>query len=182
MKKRLQIWVMGSAADLWYAEVIEEKAFEIGKEIAKRWHILIFGAEKDVDSLSSASARWAKEAGGLTVWVTYWRYPDIYPPMKKYTDVIINSGMDRGGGREFVLVASTDAIIALGGGSWTLNEITIAYQKKIPIVVIKWTWGRADKLADTYIDERYKQDPSRPICRGVNDASEALNWIEGQIF
>jgi len=182
MKKRLQIGVMGSAADLGYANMIEQKALEIGKEIASRWHILIFGAEKDVDSLSSAAARWAKQAWGLTVGVTYGRYPDIYPPMKQYTDVIINTGMDRWGGREFVLVTSTDAIVALGGGSGTLNEITIAYQKKIPIVVMRGTWGRADKLADTYLDERYKQDPSRPICKGVASASEALDWIERQLF
>ncbi len=178
MKKRLQIWVMGSAADLGYERLIEERAIELWKEIAKRGHILIFWAEKDVYSLSSAAARGAKQMGGLTVWITYGRYPDIYPLMKQYTDVIICSGMDRGWWREFVLVSSCDAIITIWWWSWTLNEITVAYQKKIPIVVMKWTWGWSDRLVDTYLDDRYKKDSNRFICKWVETAKEALDYIE----
>ncbi len=178
MKRKLQIWVMGSAADLGYEKIIEQKAFDLWKEIASRWHILIYGAEKDVDSLSSAAARGAKQAWGLTVGVTYGRYPDIYPEMRNYTNVIICTGMDRWGWREFVLVSSCDAIITIGWWSGTLNEITIAYQKKIPIVVMKWTGWWSDKLADQYIDERYKTDPNRFVCKWVQTATQALDYIE----
>jgi hypothetical protein len=56
--------------------------------------------------------------------------------------------------------------------------MTVAYQKKIPIVCMKWTGGRSDKLADTYIDERYKTDPKRFICKGVNSAPEAISYLQ----
>ena len=62
---------MGSAADLKYSRKVEKMAFEIGRFIAQSGNITVYGAEKDYDSLSTAAAREAKSAGGLTVGVTY---------------------------------------------------------------------------------------------------------------
>ena len=62
--------------------------------------------------------------------------------------------MERGGGREFVLVNSCDGIIAISGGSGTMNEMLIAYQLNIPIVVIAGTGGWADEMAGRYFDNR----------------------------
>jgi hypothetical protein len=55
--KKLQIGVMGSAADLGYAEKTALLSFEIGKLIGSMGHILVYGAEKDSDSLSTSAAR-----------------------------------------------------------------------------------------------------------------------------
>lgn len=172
-----QIWVMGSASDLNYSKETEEIAYNMGKAVALNWYTLVYWAEKDYDSLSTAAARWAKSVSWLTVWVTYWNNSDIWWEMKKYTDVLICTGMQRWGWREFVLVSSCDVIIAIGWWSWTLNEITIAYQKKIPIVVMKWTWWWSDKLADEYIDDRYICDSSRYICKWASSIEDALNYI-----
>jgi hypothetical protein len=153
MKRKLQIGVMGSASDLKYSKNIERIAFEVGSLLAKSGNIVIYGAEKDYDSLSTAAARGAKKANGLTVGVTYGRGKDIWDKGRN-TDVIISSGLERGGGREFVLVNSCDAIIIISGGSGTLTEAAIAYQLNIPVVSIIGTGGWADKLAETYIDQR----------------------------
>ncbi|MEK7532335.1 MAG: TIGR00725 family protein, partial [Patescibacteria group bacterium] len=59
-----------------------------------------------------------------------------------------------GGGREFVLVNSCDAIIIISGGSGTLTETAIAYQMNIPIVALTGSGGWADKLANSYLDTR----------------------------
>ena len=75
--RKLQIGVMGSAADLNYAPEIEKLAFTVGKLIAEKGGITVYGAEKDYDSLSTAAARGAKSAGGLTVGVTYGKGKDI---------------------------------------------------------------------------------------------------------
>ena len=152
-KKRLQIGVMGSAADLKYSKRIEAVAFEVGRLVAESGNIVVYGAEKDYDSLSTAAARGAKSAGGITVGVTYGKGKDIWDK-EGNTDVLIVSGLERGGGREFVLVNSCDAIITISGGSGTLTEMAIAYQLNIPVVVISGTGGWADKLGGTYIDER----------------------------
>jgi hypothetical protein len=151
--RKLQIGVMGSAADLNYSKKLEELAFAIGQEIARRGNITVYGAEKDYDSLSTAASRGAKSLNGLTVGVTYGKGKDIWD-QEGNTDVIIATGIERGGGREFVLVNSCDAIILISGGSGTLTEAAIAYQMNIPLVSLVGSGGWADKLADTYLDER----------------------------
>lgn len=149
--RKLQIGVMGSCQDLKYPKKIEKLAEEIGYFIAQNKAVLIFGAEKDSDSLSTAACRGAKKAGGLTVGITYGSGLDV---LEKNTDVVIATGLVRGGGRELTLGLSCDAIITVSGGSGTLNEIAVAYQANIPVVVLKGTGGWSDKLADTYLDDR----------------------------
>ena len=149
--RKIQIGVMGSAADLKYSRDFESLAEEIGYWVAKRGATLIFGAEKDYDSLSTAACRGAKKANGLTVGVTYGKGLDI---VEKNVDIVIASGLERGGGRELALVLSCDVIIAISGGSGTLTEIAVAYQANIPVVVLEGCGGWSDKLANQYLDNR----------------------------
>lgn len=164
--RKLQIGVMGSCADLKYEKDLEKIAERVGEIIAEKNCVLFFGAEKDYDSLSTAACRGAKRKGGLTVGVTYNKGKNIF---QKDADVVISTGMERGGGRELVLVLSCDAIIAIGGGSGTLTEIAIAYQGDIPMIAIEGTKGWADKLANAYLDER-----NRRKIYGVKTAEEAV--------
>ncbi|MFA5154987.1 MAG: TIGR00725 family protein [Patescibacteria group bacterium] len=153
--RKLQIGVMGSAADLNYSKRLEELALTIGQEIAKSGNITVYGAEKDYDSLSTAASRGAKSLQGLTVGITYGKDKDIWDK-EGNTDIIVATGLERGGGREFVLVNSCDVIIIVSGGSGTLTEAAIAYQLNIPVIALTGTGGWADKLADTYLDERQR--------------------------
>lgn len=150
---------MGSAADLNYSKTIEALAEEIGYFVAKSGATLFFGAEKDYDSLSTAACRGAKRGGGFTVGVTYGKGLVVFE--KENADVIIATGLERGGGREFVLVLSCDAIITVSGGSGTLTEIAIAYQAGIPMVALVGTGGWSDKLAGEYLDARRRTKTER---------------------
>lgn len=170
MNRKIQIGVMGSAADLNYSKKLEQTAEQIGYLIAKNKATLIFGAEKDYDSLSTAACRGAKRGSGLTIGITYNQGLEIFE--KKNVDVIISSGLERGGGRETALVLSCDGIITIGGGSGTLTEIAIAYQANISIVAMKNSGGWSAKLADTYLDDRNKLK-----IEGVDTAEEAVNKI-----
>ena len=152
LSRKIQIGVMGSTADLKYSKKIKKIAEELGYQIAENQATLIFGAEKDFDSLSTAACRGAKKAGGLTVGITYGKGLKIFE--KKNVDVIIANGLERGGGRELTLVLSCDAIITIGGGSGTLTEMAIAYQANIPIISLYNTGGWSKKLSGTYLDER----------------------------
>jgi uncharacterized protein (TIGR00725 family) len=150
--RKIQIGVMGSAADLNYSNELARLAEEIGFEVAQKGAVLVFGAEKDYDSLSTAACRGAKRGGGITLGVTYGKGFDIFE--KENVDIVIASGLERGGGRETTLVLSCDGIIVLSGGSGTLTEMAIAYQANIPIVAIEGSGGWADKLAGQYMDAR----------------------------
>jgi len=149
---RLQIGVMGACHDLEHSAEIKKLAFEVGERIAKAGHILLFGANKDEETLPTDAARGAKKAGGLVIGVTYGTGKNIL--RRHDTDVVIASGVWKGGGREFVLVNSCDVIIILSGGAGTLIETAIAYEANIPIVALKGTGGWAEKLANQYLDER----------------------------
>lgn len=164
--KKVQVGVMGSCSDLNYSEEFERIAEEVGYEVATNGAILFFGAEKDFDSLSTAACRGAKKAGGMTVGVTYGKGKDI---VEDNVDIVIVSGMERGGGRELNLVLSCDVIIAVNGGSGTLTEMAIAYQANIPIVAISGTGGWADKMAGQFFDDR-----KRIIVESAIDAKEAV--------
>jgi len=179
--RKLQVGVMGSMADLDYEEKIEKIAERVGELIAENDCILFFGAEKDYDSLSTAACRGAKRNNGLTIGITYNKGKDI---IQKETDVVISTGMDRGGGREFSLVLSCDAIITISGGSGTLTEMAIAYQANIPVIVIEGTGGWSDKLTNEYLDGRNRikfygvKTPEDAVKLAVKLANQNINISE----
>lgn len=164
--RKFQIGVMGSAADLNYSKEFEQAAEKMGELIAQKNGILFFGAEKDSDSLSTAACRGAKKFNGLTVGITYGKHKDVF---QKDADVIIPCGLERGGGRELVLVLGCDAVIAISGGSGTLTELAIAYQADIPMIALKGYGGWADKLAGEFFDNRKR----RPVLL-ANTPEEAV--------
>ena len=168
MSRKIQIGIMGSQSDLNYSKECEECAKELGRLIALSGNILVYGAEKEYSSLSTISAVEASLNNGITVGITYNKDKNTYGDFNP--TVIIPSGLGVGGGREFTLVLSCDVIIAIGGGSGTLNEICVAYQAGIPIVVIDKYDGWAKKLSNKYLDSR-----NRLKCVSAKNAKEAIN-------
>lgn len=109
-----QVGVMGSAADLGYSEKVAGYAKEIGTILGKTGTTVIFGAEKDCDSLSTTVARAAKSAGGFTLGITYGNGKTIFDPTA--ASAIISMLGERGGPREAVVSrGSCDGIISIGG-------------------------------------------------------------------
>lgn len=172
--KKIQIGVMGSAADLNYSEEALNFAKELGKLIAESKNILVYGAEKEYTSLSTEAAKVASENNGITVGVAGGKSKNIYGEFRP--TVLINSGLEIGGGREFNLVLSCDVIIAISGGSGTLTEIAIAYQAGIPIIVVDKFGGWAKKLSNKFVDDR-----NRLKCIKASSPKDALNKALKQI-
>ncbi len=165
--KKLQIGVMGSAADLNYSKETLKFAKELGKLIAESKNILVYGAEKDYTSLSTEAAKEASKYNGITVGVAGGSKKEVYGNFRP--TVLISSGQEIGGGREFNLVTSCDVIIALSGGSGTLTEIAIAYQANIPIITINNFGGWSEKLSNEYLDDR-----KRLLCIEALTPEEAV--------
>ena len=172
--RRIQIGVMGSAADLNYSDEALNFAKKLGEEIALSGNILVYGAEKDYTSLSTEAAKMASKRNGITVGIAGGKSKKIYGQYRP--TILISSGQEIGGGREFVLVTSCDVIIALGGGSGTLTEIAIAYQAGIPIVTVDQFGGWSKKLSNQYLDER-----SRLKCLVAKTPQEAVQLALQQI-
>lgn len=176
-ERKLQIGVMGSCVDLNYSQETEQAAEQLGQLIAENDAVLFFGAEKDMSSLSQAACRGARRAGGTTVGITYGKSFDVV----ENADIVIPTGLERGGGREFVLALSCDAIISISGGSGTLNELAVAYQAGIPMVGLTGYGGWTDKLAGQYFDDRKRvpvvaaKTPQEAVQTAINLARERRN-------
>lgn len=152
--RTLQIGVIGSCSDLQYSAKAEAFSQELGQLIAASGNTLVFGAEKDTQSLPTVAALAAREAGGTTVGITYEKGLDIFVP--EAASIVIASGLVRGGGRETVLMLSCDVVIALAGGSGTLNEMCVAYQAEIPVITVPLFDGWSKRLASRYLDARHR--------------------------
>ena len=166
--KKIQIGIMGSAADLNYGKDVERFAKKLGKLIAESGNILVYGAEKDYSSISTNAAIEASKNNGITVGITGGTKKEIWGDFRP--TVLIPTGLGIGGGREYTLVLSCDVIIAISGGSGTLNEIAVAYQAGIPIVVVDKFGGWASKLSGEYLDDR-----NRLKCVNATTPKEALD-------
>jgi len=173
--RKFQIGIMGSAADTKYSKATELAAEQVGYLIAKSGNVVVFGAEKDSDSLSTAACRGAKKGGGLTVGVTYEKGKKVW---EKDADIIIASGLVRGGGRELTLILSCDAVVAISGGSGTLTELAIAYQADIPMIALTKYGGWSSKLANTFFDKRKRRkvlaaiSPEQAVKMALSEAKK----------
>ncbi len=146
-KRKIQIGLIGSYSDLPISKYVKISR-EIGREIAKAGAIFVGGVEKDAGLVLEA-ARAAREAGGIVVSI----------PRKKEdardADIVIPS-YGAIGLREYLLPLACDAIISINGGSGTLNEISVAYQNNIPVIMLENTGGWSQKLQKSFLDKRKK--------------------------
>src|SRR3989442_4060621 len=123
-----------------------DAAKEVGAEIAARSAITVTGG---LGGVMEAAGRGAKEKGGMVVGIIPNEDMSYANP---YCDIIIPTGI--GFARNFITAYAADAAIVVGGGAGTFIEACVAYQKGKPIVALTGTGGTADKIADTFLDDR----------------------------
>lgn len=145
-KRKLKIGVMGSASGPQIEDPIaREKATGIGTEIAKRGYILINGA---CPGLPHDAMMAAKEHGGLTMGVSpaFSEYEHINEYLSPAGhDIIVFTGMGFME-RDIINIRSSDAIVIIGGGIGTLNELTIAYDEGRPIGILTNSGGISNAI------------------------------------
>jgi len=112
-------------------------AREVGREIASRGAVLINGGRGGV---MRAAAEGAHRAGGHTIGIipSYDR-----ASANEFIEFVIASGM--GEARNAIIVASSDAIIAMAGEGGTLAEIGFAKKFRRPIVALN-SWPEIEEL------------------------------------
>ncbi|MEG2540816.1 MAG: acyl-CoA synthetase [Clostridia bacterium] len=94
-------------------------------------------------------------------------------------DIIIATGLDI---YRNVIVANSDAVIAIGGGAGTLSEICNAWPLKRLMLAFENVNGWSSKVANTRLDKRirYPQVEEDRIF-GVKTADEAIALLEKYI-
>lgn len=110
---------------------IYKLAYEVGREIARKKATLICGG---LGGVMDASAKGAKEAGGITVGILP---GDTRIGVSKYLDISLPTGMSEA--RNILVVKAANAVIAIGGEYGTLSEIAHALKMGTPVIGLK-TW------------------------------------------
>jgi len=122
----VQVSVIGSGA------AHEANAEEVGRLLAERATTVVTGGLGEV---MAAAARGAKGAGGTTIGILP---GETRADANPWLDHVVVTGI--GHGRNLAVVASGDAVIAVGGRYGTLAEIGFALTLGRPIVVLEPGW------------------------------------------
>ena len=142
-----QICLSGAAK----GESVEEgykMAYAMGREIAKAGHMLLTGA---TTGLPDYAASGTKAEGGQSVGIS--PAASKIEHVKKYRlptdcyDVILYTGLHYVG-RDSLLVASSDAVISIGGRLGTLHEFTIAMEMRKPMGFLMGAGGVSTEIKD----------------------------------
>jgi uncharacterized protein (TIGR00725 family) len=122
----VQVAVIGSGAEH------EGRAEEVGRLLAERGCTVVTGGLGEV---MEAAARGAKLAGGTTIGVLP---GEIGVDANRWIDHVVVTGV--GHARNLAVVASGEAVIAVGGRWGTLAEIGFAHVLGRPVVILEPGW------------------------------------------
>ena len=122
----IQVSVIGSGAEH------EASAEQVGRLLAERGATVVTGGLGEV---MAAAARGAKSAGGTTIGILP---SETRERANEWIDHVVVTGV--GHARNLAVVASGDAVIAVGGRYGTLAEIGFALTLGRPVVVLEPGW------------------------------------------
>ncbi|HEX7058307.1 MAG TPA: TIGR00725 family protein [Solirubrobacterales bacterium] len=116
----------GEESDAW------RLAEEVGRRLAEAGVVLVCGG---LSGVMEAASRGAAEAGGTVIGIVPWDSPDEANP---YCTHVVSTGI--GFARNLAVVASGEAVIAVGGEWGTLSEIGHARQLDRTVIALRsWT-------------------------------------------
>jgi uncharacterized protein (TIGR00725 family) len=124
---RVQVAVIGSGAEH------EARAEQVGRLLAERGATVVTGG---LGSVMAAAARGAKSAGGTTIGIVP---GETRQAANEWLDHVVVTGV--GHARNLAVVASGDAVIAVGGQWGTLAEIGFAHVLGRPVVILEPGWA-----------------------------------------
>lgn len=138
--KQYKIAVSGAAEG--QTEGAAEVARIVGREIAKRGHIIVTGATKGIPHLAALAA---KKAGGVSIGISpasseaEHKGKYLLPGDEAFDYVIYTKAGYTG--RNLLMVRSCDAIIVINGRIGTLNEFTCGFEENEIVGVMDGTGG-----------------------------------------
>lgn len=109
----------------------DELAAEVGRLLAESGVVVVCGG---MSGVMDAAARGAAAAGGVSVGILP---GETRTGASRHLSVSIPTGM--GQGRNALVIAAADAVIAVGGEFGTLSEIALALKAGTPVVGLG-TW------------------------------------------
>ena len=147
-------------------------AEELGEKLTTTGYRIMTGGLGD---LPKAVARGARKSPNYMDGILIAILPGFDPSSADdQADIAIATGMDEA---RNLIVANSDAVIAIGGGAGTLSEIAYAWSLKRLIIAFDLP-GWSGKLADKRVDERirYPEIPEDRVYK-VTTVNEAIDKL-----
>ena len=138
-----------------------ETAETVGRLIAKRKGVLVCGGRGGV---MNAACKGAKDENGITIGIL----PESKDEANEFVDIALPTGI--GHKRNFLVISSGDAVVAIGGRWGTLNEISFAMIFEKPLVLIKGTGGSVDEVISGNLMQ--DKDSTYHIANSAEEAVE----------
>lgn len=127
---------------------IAEMAYQVGKRIAERKHILICGG---LAGVMEAACRGAKDGGGLTIGILPGKDKN---EANRFVDIPIVTSMSHA--RNAIIVRTADVLIAVDGKYGTLSEIGLALAIGKKVVGLN-TWDIEGVISVGSVDEAMEE-------------------------
>lgn len=166
--KRKQIAIIGYAGPEEYPKGanIDPRAYDcaymLGRLCGEQGWSVVTGGKSGV--MESAN-RGCRDGGGISIGVVT---GSVRGTSNSYVDVEVIPGTYNCG-EEMALVTMIDAVIVLGGGMGTLQEVSIAYRQSKPIYALKGLGGWSERL------ERYESlDQRKTVVIKYFEKSEEI--------
>jgi uncharacterized protein (TIGR00725 family) len=163
--RRRTVAVIGSGS-VKEGEIAYEMALKVGSLLIDNGFRVLTGG---LGGVMEAAMKGARSSPVYHEGDTIAVIPGLFPEdANQYADIVISTGM--GIGRNNI-VTNADAIIAIGGGSGTLSEMALAWQKGKTIVSLDVAgWSR--EMMGRYLDDRRREEPI--IAAGTADEAVAV--------
>ncbi len=143
-----------------------DAAYRVGRRIAEAGAVLVCGG---LGGVMEAAARGAHDAGGVSV--------GFIPGLDRqaanpYLTYVFPTGL--GTLRNFLIIRSAQAAILIAGGVGTLQEATIAYDHRVPVIMVRGTGGWADRLPALLLDGQYLDERRKVAFHTADSPEEAV--------
>jgi uncharacterized protein (TIGR00725 family) len=153
----------------------EALAYDVGRLLAEAGGVVLTGGL--ATGVMGAAARGAREAGGRTVGVLRDAHARSASP---HLDVALSTGLHEL--RNPVLVNSARAVVAIGGGWGTLNEIALAVRQGKTVVALR-SWEPAPpggKVSPVLVAESPQEAVELVLdaLQGAGGGSRLSLWLE----
>lgn len=136
--RRTQIAVCGSSRS---DDDLDRAAAEVGRLIAEAGAVVVCGGR---EGIMTAVSRAAGEAGGEVIGILM---ADDLDGGNEHLTHVVATGI--GQARNLAVVASADAVIAIGGEWGTLSEIAFARRLERPVITLdSWTLSGRGPMAE----------------------------------
>jgi len=153
-KKKFIAVIGGGQPSLQEAQLAEA----VGRELAKEGAILVCGG---LSGVMEAACKGASSEGGVTIGILP---GDSRQAANPYVQIPIVTGI--GYARNFAVVKSAQAVIAIGGSYGTLSEIGHALRSGIPVIGLNtWSLSRNGQHDNSII---LAQTPTEAVNKALN--------------